>query len=99
MTHERERARFDFLVARDGRASASAWMEDLIRTYRKVVLGMRRPGGTHTMYRRQYIASYRSAKRLLRNERPYFACIDCGVECEDNECPVCHTGPWCAACH
>lgn len=59
-----EAARYAFLVQRDGEAAARAWMLDLARTYRRVVLAMRGPAPRLTAYRLRLIASYLDAKRL-----------------------------------
>jgi len=58
---EREQRRYDFLAAREGETSARLWMADLARTYRRAVLSRPR-----TLYRRELIESYLSAKRIAR---------------------------------
>jgi hypothetical protein len=58
-----EQARFDLIAARCGRPTAGAWLlTNVIRGYRKVVLAHK----THTIYRRQLIEAYVTAKRVLR---------------------------------
>ena len=59
-----EQARFDFILARDGREAALRFLrENVVKQYRRAVLGP-----THGMYRRGLIESYVEAKRIIRRE-------------------------------
>lgn len=56
-----EMDRYRRIVAESGEVAARAWMADLVRTYRKVVVERR----ILTLKRRELICGYVCAKRIL----------------------------------
>lgn len=64
MTPERESERFDFVLSRDGVAQCAQFCRQAIRAYRAGAAMLRRRYGRRAAYRREWILSAWSLRRL-----------------------------------